>query len=290
MAPPRQYNAYAKSKAGRRRDVAEMAAADRAEAAYYARQRTPMEGIDYPMRYTAPARNNSYVAQRARGEVKYFDVGINASVTTAGTTWADTEVPADNYVNSGGAAAAYTDSCLVPTAQGSGYGQVNGNKYTLKTLRVKGSLSVPTNTAGTTVYNPIPVRLVLVMDNMPSGSQAQGEDVFQDFGATEENAYSFLRMAAGGGRYTILKDKIINITPVVSANNAAATTVSTSYTQPHFKFAVKPNKEVQIKTGNATPTVAGTVNCNVFLLAYAYQSTGAVAVTVQACSRAYYVD
>jgi len=288
MAPSRQYTSYSKSKAQRREDVAQMAAADRASQTYWARQRNPMEGIDYPTRTYNPGR--SYVQQRARGEVKYFDVGINAAVTTAGTTWADTEVPADNYVNSGGAPAAYTDSCLVPTAQGSGYGQVNGNKYLLKTLRVKGSLFVPKLTGQTAVSNPIPVRLVLVMDTMPSGSQAQGEDVFQDFGATEENAYSFLRMAAGGGRYQILKDKIITLLPTVAANDAAATTVSNSYSQPHFKFAVKPNKEVQIKTGNATPTIAGTVNCNIFLLAYAYISSSVQAVTVQACSRAYYVD
>jgi len=289
MAPPKGYRSYSQSKSQRRRDVAEMAAADRETAAYFARQRAPMEGIDYPTRAYAP-QNMPYVQQRARGETKYFDVGINASVTTAGTTWADTEVPADNYVNSGGAAAAYTDSCLVPTAQGSGYGQVNGNKYLLKTVRVKGSLFVTAVTGQTSVMNPIPVRVCLVMDTMPSGSQAQGEDVFQDFGATEENAYSFLRMAAGGGRYQILKDKVITINPTAAANDAAATTVSTGYTQPHFKFAVNPKKEVQIKTGNATPTVAGTVNCNVFLLAYAYRTTAAVAITVQACSRAYYVD
>jgi len=289
MAPSRQYTSYSKSKASRRRDVAEMQALDRAEAAYAARQRTPMEGIDYPMRYQARAAP-TYAAQRARGEVKYFDVGINTAVTTAGTTWADTEVPADSYVNSGGAAAAYTDACLVPTAQGSGYGQVNGNKYLLKTLRVKGSVFVAVPSGSTSVKNPVPVRLVLVMDTMPSGAQAQGEDVFQDFGALEENAYSFLRMASGGGRYQILKDKIVTITPQAAASDGATGTVTTSFSQPHFKFAVKPNKEVQIKTGNATPTVAGTVNCNIFLLAYAYQNTSAAAVTVQACSRAYYVD
>jgi len=239
MAPPKGYRSYSQSKTARRRDVAEMAAADRETAAYFARQRAPMEGIDYPTRTYAP-QNMPYVQQRARGETKYFDAGINAAVTTAGTTWADTEDPCDNYVNSGGAAAAYTDSCLVPTAQGSGYGQVTGSKYLMKTVRVKGSLYVPPVTGGTVVSTPVPVRLVLVMDTMPSGAQAQGEDVFQDFGATEENGYSFLRMASGGGRYQILKDKIITVTPVAAANNAGATTVSTTFTQPHFKFAVKP--------------------------------------------------
>lgn len=264
-----------------------MSHAERNMDIYYKRQQTPMEGIDYP---TKVYRNVGYAQQRSRGETKYFDVGINASVTTAGTTWADTEVPCDNYVNSSGSPAAYTDSCLIPTAQGSGYGQINGNKYMLKTVRVKGSLFAAVVGNVTSVSNPIPVRLILVQDLMPSGSQAQGEDVFQDFGATEENAYAFLRMASGGGRYQILKDKIVTLNPTVAANDAASGTVSTGYSQPHFKFAVKPNKEVQVKTGNATPTVAGTVNCNIFLLAYAYKTTSAAAITVQACSRAYYID
>lgn len=226
-------------------------------------------------------------------ETKYFDVGINAPVTTAGTTWADTEVPADNYVDANGSPAAYTANCLLPTAQGSGYGQVVGTKYRLKRLRIKGALFIGTNQGVTITSNPLPVRLVLVEDLMPAGTQAQGEEVFQDFGATEENAYAFQRMASGGGKFRVLKEKLITINPLASVNNAAASTVSTTFGQPHFKFNVnfgKNGKDVMIRTGNATPAVAGTVNCNIFLLAYCYQTTSAATVNVQACSRAYYSD
>jgi len=279
--------AYNVAKAKRRQEVADISHAERAAMNY--NRRYGMDPEAYPTQVRPPA--GYYQRERqSRGETKYFDVGINASVTTAGTTWADTEVPCDNYVNSSGSPAPYTDSCLLPTAQGSGYGQINGNKYLLKTVRVKGSLFAAVVGNVTSVSNPIPVRLILVEDTMPSGNQAQGEEIFQDFGATEENAYAFLRMASGGGRFRILKDKIITLNPTVAANDAGAGTVSTGYSQPHFKFAVKPNKEVQVKTGNSTPTIGGTVNSNIFLLAYAYKTTSAAAITVQACSRAYYID
>ena len=103
-------------------------------------------------------------------ETKYFDVAIDADVTTAGTTWADTEVPCDFYVNSSGAPAAYTDSALIPTAQGSGYGQVDGLKYRIKKIRVRGALSTANLTAQATVSSGTITRLLLVMDTAPNGA------------------------------------------------------------------------------------------------------------------------
>jgi len=269
----------------------------------YMRTATQQRAYDQRNAYLAKARQLGVARARTtyRGnlqpETKYFDTGINVAVTTAGTTWADTEVPCDNYVNASGSPAAYTDCCLIPTAQGTGYGQVVGTKYKLKRLRIKGALYIPVKITGTTVLDAIPVRLVLVMDTQPptvasAGTQAQGEEVFQDFGASEENEFSFLRMANGGGRFRILKDKLVTINPTTAANNAAATTVSVSFSQPHFKFniAFKTPLEVQIRTGNATPAIAGVSSHNIFLLAYAYESTAATAVVIQAASRAYYCD
>lgn len=228
----------------------------------------------------------------APAETKYFDCGINTLVTTAGSTWADTEVPCDNYVNSGGSPAAYTDCCLIPTAVGSGYGQVVGNKYKIKKIRVRGGMNIPTITGGTTVGLPGMVRMVLVMDTQPSGTQAQGEDVFQDYGADAENIFAFLRTAQQSNRYRILKDEIFPCDPTVAANNAAGTTVSTAYQVVPFSFQYVPKTpiDVAIKSGNSTPTIAGTVNCNIFLLAYGIYNTAAQGIQVNAASRCYYVD
>lgn len=228
----------------------------------------------------------------ATPETRYFDVGINTACLTAGTTWADTEVPADFYVNSAGSPAAYTDSTLIPTAQGTAYGQVTGNRYKLKKVRVRGRLSVGVTTGQTGVLNPCSVRVLLVCDYQPNGAQAQGEIIMQDFGAAPENEHSFLSMAEAPGRFQILSDKTYLMNPATAVNNAAGTTVSQNYNDVKFKCVYAPRVpvDVMIKNGNATPTVAGCVSHNIFLLCYASSYTAALSVTMVAASRAYYCE
>lgn len=226
-------------------------------------------------------------------ETKYFDVGINADVTAAGTTWADTEVPADNYINSSGSPAAYTDSALIPSAVGSGYGQVNGNRYKLKKLRVRGHVSYANPTGGAVSAIPVAYRLLLVMDTQPNGAQAQGEDVLADFGTNLENLYAFKNTSSSSGRFRILKDLMGMLVPQTSVNNASAATISTSFRMEPFSFQYVPRTPIQvnIKSGNSTPTVAGLESCNIFMLAYAVDEAGSIRVlTVAGCSRAYYCD
>lgn len=283
------YGGYKPSLAGARavmRTDQQQRAADQ-RAAYLARAR--QQGIARLRTQRVTSRNSTFGP-----ETKYFDVAIDADVTTAGTTWADTEVPCDFYVNSSGAPAAYTDCALIPTAQGSGYGQVDGLKYRIKKLRIRGALSTATLTAQAAVSSGTITRVMLVMDTAPNGNQAQGEDIMQDIGDYGSNAYSFQRVANTGGRFRILKDKWLRNTPAVAGYNAAATTVSESYNNSIFKFQYVPKVpiEVNIKAGNATPTVAGLSNINIFLLAYCYnQSAGGVqTVRIAAASRCYYFD
>lgn len=226
-------------------------------------------------------------------ETKYFDTGINAVITAAGTDWANTEVPCDNYVNSSGTAAAYTDSALIPSAVGSGYGQVNGNRYKLKALRLRGAVSVTGVTAQANLAGEAPlVRLVLVQDTQPNGAQAQGEDIFQDIGAAQENLFSFMRVSQISGRFKIVADKTIIIHKEAAVNNASAGTVSWTFGSVPFsmKYSPKVPLQVNITSANSTPAVAGLVTCNLFLLAYCASFTGVAAVNIQAASRAYYCD
>lgn len=240
-------------------------------------------------RKTYSARYN-YV-NLVKPETKYFDVGINAAVTMAGTSWADSEVPCDNYINSSGTAAAYTDSCLIPTANGSGYGQVDGNKYKLKGIRVRGDLLVPVVSDAADVSQARIVRVLLVEDTMPNGTQAQGEDVIQDAGTLGENVHSFMRVANNLGKFKVHSDKtyVLNVT---AAGTDGANTNSVGFATQKFKInkMFKKPRDVSIKSGNAVPTVAGTMNSNFFLLIGASGAAAAVAVTMQACSRAYYCD
>lgn len=255
----------------------------------------PITGVPAPAWVSTSGVRSYGRSNRSLGsETKYFDTSFDASITAAGTTWADTEVPCDFYVNASGAPAAYTDSCLIPTAQGSGYGQVDGQRYLLKKIRVRGSLQPATlpdqadsNAGGI-------VRIMLVMDTQPNGAQAQGEDIMQDAGDAPANQFSFMRVATTSGRFRILKDEIVVCAPT-SFNDAAATG-STSYTYQTFSFQYQPKEPLQVSVanGNATPTVAGTIGCNIFLLCYGVVNGGAtvgpLATRVIGCSRAYYVD
>ncbi len=244
-----------------------------------------------PGRTRSLTRSRYYSSVNFPPETKYFDVGINASVTVAGTTWADSEVPASNYVNSSGTAAVYTDSALLPTAIGSGYGEVNGNRFRLKKLRVRGRAFANAAMDQADVVAPAAVRIILVMDEQPNGAQAQGEDIMQDIGAANENMYSYQRVAESSGRFRILKDHT-TILDVSAAATDGTNTSSNNYYGTSFSFLYQPKvpKVVNIKSGNATPNVSGTVDCNIFLLAYCVRGTTASAINIVAASRAYYCD
>lgn len=224
-------------------------------------------------------------------ETKYFDCGIAHAVTFTGSDWSASEVPCDNYINSSGAAAAYTDSALIPSAIGSGYGQINGNRYKFKKIRVRGAISVAPLSDQADAASDAVVRLMLVMDTQPNGSQAQGEDIIQDYGATGEVIFGFKRVSNSGGRFRILKDKFYTLKATNSQTDGASTG-SIAFDTRFFTFQYSPKVPIQVnvKSGNATPTVAGLETCNIFLLLAGQRDGAAVATTIRAATRCYYVD
>ncbi len=219
-------------------------------------------------------------------ETKYFDTGINIAVGVTGADWTGTEIPCDNYVNSSGSAAAYTDSALIPSANGSAYGQVVGNRYKLKKIRVRGRIFPGTAVDQADVSVGAVSRLMLVMDTQPNGAQAQGEDVMQDIGAAGETIFSYKRVADTSGRFRILKDIFMDLN-VSAVGTDGTNTNSVGFLAQSFSFQYQPQVPIQvnIKSGNATPTIGGLSSCNIFLLL-----NSQVGATIVAASRAYYCD
>lgn len=245
----------------------------------------------------ATGRLNPYSGYRqysralANPETKYFDCGFNAGISTAGTTWADTEVPMDNYITSAGAVGAYTDSCLIPSATGSGYGQVIGNAYKIKKIRVRGQCTIATLPDQPDVNQAAGVRILLVRDTQPNGAQAQGETIMQDMGALQENTFTFKAVTDTASRFKILKDKFI-VLDVAAVGTDGASTMSVGFKGRQFKFTYQPRKPIQvrIKSNNATPTIAGQINENIFMLAYAYTGASTATLVMTGCSRCYYCE
>jgi len=219
-------------------------------------------------------------------ETKYFDASQSQTVSSAGD-WTGSEVPSTNYVQSDGTTVgAYTDSALIPSAIGAGYGQVNGSKYRIKKIRVRGAVTSVVSGDNNDVPPPANVRVVLVQDTRPNGAQAQGEEVFTDMGTAAQCNYSFLAMGAGqAGRFRILKDFFVSLQPAVAATDGTATNTQ-AREAGIFQFTWKPKvpPEVLLKANSATPTVASLSSMNVFLLAH----SDAPGMSISSCSRTYY--
>jgi len=223
-------------------------------------------------------------------ETKYFDTSFTAAVAF-GANWEGTEVPMEQYIKSDGTTLdPYTDSAIIPSAIGAGYGQVQGSKYFLKKVRVKGELLCGAIADQGDMVGSRTVRVVLVHDTQPNGAQAQGENVFTDMGSAGQCNYSFLAMAAGGGgRFRILADKVILLQPATAGTDGTNTN-SLGFNGSKFKFDYTPKQPigVMLKANSATPTVASLSNTNIFMLAHASgQNPG---ITILGAARAYYCD
>lgn len=235
--------------------------------------------------------SGAMVARRSRimpPETKYFDTAFNFGLPTA-ADWTGTEVAMSSYVQSDGTTVgAYTDCALIPSAIGAGYGQVNGNKYFLKHLRVKGEVLPAIASDQADVPAMATCRIVLVQDTQPNGAQAQGEDTFLDIGTAAQCNYAFLSMGAGsGGRFRILKDKIVRLQPAVAGTDGTNTN-STARSGATFNFAYKPKKPIQVilKANSSTPTVASLSNVNIYMLAHVVAGTASLV----GAARAYFQD
>lgn len=223
-------------------------------------------------------------------ETKYFDTTWFATVDTA-ADWATSAVPMTSYIQSDGTTVgAYTASALVPSAIGSGYGQVVGSKYLMKQLRLRGEVVSGVSSDGADVKPSVTVRCVLVQDTQPNGVQATGDLVFTDLGNAAQVNYSFQAMAAGnGGRFRILKDKTFLLQPGVAATDGANTN-SCAVNSAHFTMSYKPKKPMMcnIKANSATPAVASISDNNIFMLCHA--SSTSPPLTFAGAARCYYVD
>lgn len=225
-------------------------------------------------------------------ETKYFDVAIEDNNIRQSSTWTATELSTDKRVdNTGTGIAAYASNTLIPSAQGSGYGEIIGNKYLLKYLRVRGDITCLLNQDQADVAKSIVGRIILVLDKQAQGGQAQGEEIFTDWGGAGSTVHAFLAMGLNPNRFKILADKqfIFNMTNAATddTNKCSVTGATQS-----FSLFWKPKTALLVQLKGATgstPAVTELAGNNIFMLALA---TGAVADNIQlnACSRAYYSE
>lgn len=204
------------------------------------------------------------------GERKYFDTFFNATVDTA-ADWATSNVPMTSYMNADGSTvSAYTDSALIPSSVGTGYGQMQGNKYLLKSLTIRGELIPGAVQDAVDMYPAGTVRLCLVMDTQPNGAQATGNLIFTDWGTAAQSTFSYMSISAGsGGRFKILADKIIQLQPATAGTDGASTNSLQFQARQFNLFKSWPKGlKVLVKSGGSTPAIAQLGDVNIFMIAH----------------------
>jgi len=222
-------------------------------------------------------------------ESKYFDTFFSASVD-ASADWGSAVVANTSRLNEDGSTvSAYTDAALIPSGVGSGYGQIVGNKYILKKLKVRGELlssPIPNSDDATSANT---VRLMLVQDTQPNGAQVQATNLLTDWGSASQINYSFQAIASGGGgRFRVLYDKIMMLQPRMMGTDGTNTNSCINESKQFFiSKKWKKGLKIVIKSNSGTPAVANLSDNNIFLVAH---TAGVSSVTIRGNSRAVYQD
>lgn len=232
--------------------------------------------------------------RQSMAETKYFDCVFSDSFTPASaTTWAGCEISMSKYRNNVGVLAAYTNNSILPTSQGSGYGEVNGTRYELKKVRVRGHV-VPANhpTGLSNIATSIVSRILLVLDTQPNLGQAQAEEVMAD-SYTYGQCNSLMKVSDGTGRFRILKEAKFEHDPIPQWDPVAAT-METAYGAKYFQLDHKfqtPLKVTFKGEGGGVPSGDRNYNYNIFLIAVCLHVTQLThACTWEGYTRAYYTD
>lgn len=274
------------AKRGAKRAASEAVAVERA-----------MKRIDRGVaRYGASAMAKYYSPPSSfRPELKYFDCGFSVALTPP-ANWNTLAVPMTSYMNADGSTvSAYTDAAIIPSAVGNGYGQVVGNKYLIKKVKVRGTLGRKSEASlAATGAMPVRCRVLLVQDTQANGAQVDTATFMTDWGAGEACLNSFQAIASGsGGRIRILGDRFVTLQPAIAGGDSTGHTASWEAKQVSFTKTWKKGLKVVIKSGASTPAIASLSDMNIFLVAYFAEPDGLTSTTdclFTGCTRCVYAD
>lgn len=227
-----------------------------------------------PRRVRAPVRER---------EVRVFDT--RGSGTIGGTAWAN--LGCDEYINNGGTTvAAYTDACLIPSARGSGYGEIQVGKYNLLGVDVR----VFVEPSGNNTQNAdILCRFALIEDMAPNLGTPSGPYGFQDWSDEQSTLQSFPAWgAAANARYRVLDEwmGLMTYIPWV-AGGVAVNSISGKVCELKYRWPQARLVGTKVGSDAATPSIAKLSNCNVFLAAIRTTVTGST-LNYYFTARAYY--
>jgi len=216
--------------------------------------------IDRPM--PAPGRK-AYMARTPGGNVvadnHYFDTErTTTAIAQSASTWNGSEMDPNTSAM----------LCLFAPVIGDDISNRTGRKVFVKKIRISGLILVSAQSAQTTQDDPANIRLVCYQDMQTNFAQATGDLVLAQGAAS--NAIHYGMSVANFGRFKILKEKRIVITPPDYSGLTTAFVAGGRLV--NFKMNIKVNQWVNFNGTNGG-TVADIVDNSFHFLALSSVST-----------------
>lgn len=173
-------------------------------------------------------------------EVKFFD----SSITNAN--------PSVAVDMSGGEVDPVTVACLNAMTQGNGASQRLGRHISMRSISVRGRVSLPQVEAETFPPGNVHVLIVLVLDKQTNASQMSSEDVFVNESASVNTNASVFRNMQHTDRFTVLATRKMIIEPHI-VNEGAVNAFAHGQEEKTFSMHVKlRNKKVLFADAGGT--------------------------------------
>jgi len=213
------------------------------------------------------------MARSEKGELK----GVDQRLTVAGPIIATTATSADSFV-------------LNLIQEGSGSENRIGRKINLQSLRLKGLCELTMDNAATTGgLIPTPVRMVVVWDKQPSGSQPAFSTIFgiQDqTGTVSSDVFDPLKYTVTD-RFQVLRDVIWTFNPMLDNVNGG-TTDAVVYHKVFDEFINLKGKQ-SVYGASSSPSVVGDIQSGglyvYFRAIYSVASTTSASISSDSWSR-----
>lgn len=147
--------------------------------------------------------------------------------------------------------------CLSVPAQGDGEQNIDGKKYVIDSLIIKGYVRTGAETTeAPTESNKVFVAVVL--DTQTNGAQMSSEDCFKNLLNTTAGLANVTKNLLSGNRFRILKSHVFDVTPVGIAGTVATTAHYAVRREFDWYIPFKGGLPVRL---NATGTDANVANC-----------------------------
>ncbi len=222
---------------------------------------------------------------------RYFDMGLDEGMVWLGN-WANSVITPNVYVTTDGTTVSNFSPPLIPSVTGVGYSRVDGKRYMLSEVFVRGQVRVEHLEGAPRIGDDRKGRMLLVLDKQANKTQAAGGDVLQNLGDLHQTLYSFPNDFEYPGRFQILHDELIMFN--VEAESVHASNMhDTAFASHQFSFGYKWDKMLEVPLSHINddvPHVSGLPKYNVFLMLAVNKDSGIDFVFINGATRVVYYD